>query len=119
MSQPFSAGQYWVCFELVAQDGSVVIARVRLPRHPDTPLHVTEHDETYSIACEIETMRFIREKLPGLPLPEVYAYESMDSDWSNRAGATYMLLEGFRGNSIQDLAFDLCQLPVSAKLILY
>lgn len=37
MSDPFSAGQYWVCFEMVADDGSLVIARVRLPRHPDTP----------------------------------------------------------------------------------
>ncbi|KAJ6787760.1 hypothetical protein PWT90_09045 [Aphanocladium album] len=27
MSEPFSAGQYWICSELVAEDGSVVIAR--------------------------------------------------------------------------------------------
>ena len=35
MSEPFSAGQYWICFEMIAEDGSLVIARVRLPRHPE------------------------------------------------------------------------------------
>jgi hypothetical protein len=47
MSEPFSAGQYWICFELVAEDGSLVIARVRLPRHPDVLSAVTEEDELY------------------------------------------------------------------------
>lgn len=54
MRETFSAGQYWVCFEMVAKDGSVIIARVRLPRHPDTPPQVTNEDESHAIACEIE-----------------------------------------------------------------
>ena len=56
MSEPFSAGQYWICFEMIAEDGSLVIARVRLPRHPDVPATVREEDEAYGITCEIATM---------------------------------------------------------------
>lgn len=36
ISEPFSAGQYWACFELIADDSSLLIARARLPRHPGT-----------------------------------------------------------------------------------
>lgn len=36
MSEPFSAGQYWCCFELVAPDARLIFARVRLPKHPDS-----------------------------------------------------------------------------------
>lgn len=42
MSEPFSAGQYWICFEMVAENGSIVIARVRLPKHPDMPATYTD-----------------------------------------------------------------------------
>lgn len=41
MSEPFSAGQYWMCLEMVAEDGSLVIARVRLPSHPNAPATAT------------------------------------------------------------------------------
>ncbi len=37
MSEPFSAGQYWCCFELVAPDDRFLIARVRLAKHPESP----------------------------------------------------------------------------------
>src|SRR5687768_17504635 len=60
MSEPFSAGQYWICFEMIAEDDSLVIARVRLPRHPDVPATVREEDEAYGIACEVATMEFVR-----------------------------------------------------------
>ena len=36
MSEPFSAGQYWCCFELVAPDDRLLVARVRLPKHPES-----------------------------------------------------------------------------------
>ncbi|KAL7951057.1 hypothetical protein V8C42DRAFT_359753 [Trichoderma barbatum] len=48
MSELFSAGQYWICFEMIAEDSSLVIARVRLPRHPLT-LNAGEEDEQYAI----------------------------------------------------------------------
>ncbi|KAK0713353.1 hypothetical protein B0T26DRAFT_617917, partial [Lasiosphaeria miniovina] len=32
MSEPFSAGQHWCCFELIAPDGRFLVARVRLPK---------------------------------------------------------------------------------------
>ncbi|KAI0403040.1 hypothetical protein F4802DRAFT_329819 [Xylaria palmicola] len=111
MSRPFSAGQYWICFEMVADDGGgLVIARVRLPRHPDVPATVTEADEAYAIACEVATMEFVRRKLSAVPLPRVYAYEGVGSQLAARAGAPYMLLEGFYGNTLQDVEFDMCDL---------
>jgi hypothetical protein len=115
ISDPFSEGQYWVCLELVAEDGSLVIARVRLPRHPDLPSTVSEEDELYSIACEVATMRFVRLNLPRVTVPRVYAHEGPGSQFAADAGAVYMLLEGFYGNTLQDVAFDICRLPVSFR----
>jgi hypothetical protein len=115
ISDPFSAGQYWICFELVAEDGSLVIARVRLPRHPDLPSTVSEEDELYSIVCEVATMRFVRRSLSRVTIPRVYAYEGPGSQLAAEAGALYMLLEGFYGNTLQDVAFDICRLPVSFR----
>lgn len=113
MSEPFSAGQYWICFELVAEDDSLIIARVRLPRHPDTPQTVNEKDEQYSIACEVSAMRFVRQRLSTVVVPRVYAYEGPGSQLATDAGTIYMLIEGFRGNTLQDTVPDLCKLPVS------
>ncbi|KAK4038016.1 hypothetical protein C8A01DRAFT_48310 [Parachaetomium inaequale] len=115
MSEPFSAGQYWICFELVAEDGSLVIARVRLPRHPDLPSTVTEKDELYSISCEVSTMQFVSRNPPTVTIPRVYAYEGPGSQLAADAGAIYMLLEGFYGNTLQDVAFDICSLPVATQ----
>ena len=112
MSQPFSAGQYWVCFEMVAEDESLIIARLRLPRHPDAPTTVADDDESYAIDCEITTMKFVRQKLPHIPVPHVYAYESPESHLALAAGASYMLIEGFYGNTLQDVESDICNLSV-------
>ena len=112
-SEPFSAGQYWICFEMIADDGTLVIARVRLPRHPSTPPTVGEEDDLYSIACEVSTMKFVQQRLSAVTVPRVYAYEGPGSQLAADAGAIYMLLEGFYGNNLQDVAFDMCSLPVS------
>jgi hypothetical protein len=98
---------------MVAEDKSLVIARVRLPRHPGIRVTVTEDDEAYAIACEVATMQFIKRKLSAVSLPCVYAYEGMGSQLAARAGALYMLLEGFYGNTLQDIEFDTCNLDVS------
>lgn len=113
MSEPFSAGQYWICFEMVAEDKSIVIARVRLPRHPDTPATVSEEDVAYSIGCEVAAMEFVRLRLNAVSLPRVYACEGMGSRQAGIVGAPYMLIEGFYGNTLQDVEFDICDLPVS------
>ena len=117
MSQPFSAGQYWICFEMVVEDGSLIIARVRLPRHPDIPVTVSEEDEAYAIACEVAAMELVRQKLHAVSLPLVYAYEGVGSQLAADAGAVYMLLEGFYGNTLQSVEFDICNLQVSASHI--
>jgi hypothetical protein len=113
LSKPFSAGQYWICFEMVAGDSSLVIARVRLPRHPDTPSTVTEEEETYGTRCEIATMQYVRQRLSGISVPAVYAYEPPGSSLAADAGAAYMLLQGLYGNTLQNVAFNICILPVS------
>ncbi|KAM6506820.1 hypothetical protein FALCPG4_018643 [Fusarium falciforme] len=115
MSEPFSAGQYWICFEMVAEDDSLIIARVRLPRHPDTLPTVNETDEQYSIACEVSTMRFVRQRLPTVVVPRVYAYEGPGSQLAADAGAIYMLIEGFYGNTLQDMVPDLCSLSFAKQ----
>lgn len=116
MSEPFSAGQYWICFEMIAEDGSLVIARVRLPRHPDLPATVREEDEAYGIACEVATMESVRQGLSAIPVPCLYAYEGPGTRLAADVGATYMLLGGFYGNTLQDVEFDICKLPVSLML---
>lgn len=116
ISEPFSAGQYWACFELIAANGSLIIARVRLPRHPDSTDAVSEQSELYSITCEVATMAFLQEKVTTVPFPCLYAYAGPGSQWAVDAGATYMLIEGFYGNTLQDIQFDICQLPVRFSL---
>lgn len=97
---------------MVAEDASLVIARIRLPRHPDTPPNVTKEEEAYAIRCEVATMQFVRKMLPNITVPTVYAYEAPGSALATDAGATYMLLEGFYGNTLRDVEFDICNLPV-------
>lgn len=115
ISEPFSAGQYWACFELIAADDSLIIARVRLPRHPNSTNAVDEQSESYSITCEVATMNFLCENLTTVPFPRLYAYAGPGSQWAADAGATYMLIEGFYGNTLQDVQFDICQLPVGGS----
>ena len=116
MSEPFSAGQYWICFEMVVEDDSLVIARVRLPRHPDVPATLREEEEAYGISCEVATMECVRQGLSAISVPRLYAYEGPGSQLAADVGAVYMRLEGFHGNTLQDVEFDMCNLPVSLRL---
>lgn len=60
------------------------------------------------------------QKVPSIPVPRVYASERMGSRLAKEAGATggYMLLEGFNGNTLQDVEFDICSLSVCEHLSL-
>lgn len=112
ISEAFSAGQFWCCFELLAGDGRLIIARVRLPRLPDSTDSANEHSELYSIECEVATMKFFHENVTGVPFPRLYAYEGPGSQRAANVGAVYMLIEGFYGNTMQDVQFNICELPV-------
>lgn len=105
---------------MVVQDGSdsIVIARVRLPKHPNAPDALDEQSEFDSIKCEVETMQYIRDRLPSVPVPKVYAYAGPSSKEAEDAGTMYMLIEGFRGNTLQDIEFDMTHLPVRTFLAL-
>lgn len=110
LSEPFSAGQYWCCFELVAADGRLAIARVRLPRHPDSG--ASEDDEAYLMQCKTATMEFVRENVTAIPVPALYVCAMPGSLRAVEAGAPYMLIEGFYGNSLQDVDSSIYNLPV-------
>lgn len=112
MSEPFSAGQYWVCFELVGEDGSLVIARVRLPPHPDSSENTGKKARPFSAASEVETMRYVKANVASVPVPDVYAYAGPGSKEAAEAGAVYMLIEGFFGNTLLDTEFSIMDLPV-------
>lgn len=112
ISESFSAGQYWACFELISVDGSLIIAHVRLPRHSDSTGVVSEQSELYFITCDVATMNFLRESITTVPVPRLYAYAGPGSQWTLNAGAAHVLIEGFYGNTLQDVQFDICQLPV-------
>lgn len=112
MSEAFSAGQNWICFEIVAADGSLVIARVRLPRHAALPSAVSDEDLQYSTQCELATMRYIQDRPPSIRVPRFYAYEPAGSPRAKAAGASYMLTEGFYGNTLKDFELDMTVLPM-------
>ncbi|KAF2498506.1 hypothetical protein BU16DRAFT_570967 [Lophium mytilinum] len=112
MSEPFSAGQFWCCFEFILSDESLVIARVRLPRHPESNERVSDESELYAIECEVATMQFVHERITSVPSPCLYAYATPGSQQATDVGACYMLIEGFYGNTLQDVKFDICDLPI-------
>ncbi|KAF1962555.1 hypothetical protein CC80DRAFT_531399 [Byssothecium circinans] len=115
MSEPFSAGQYWCCFEFILDDCSLIIARVRLPRHPDSNGNTTKESELYAIQCEVSTMEFLQHNATTVPTPKLYAYEPPGSQQAVDVGACYMLIEGFYGNTLQDVKFDICDLPIHTQ----
>ena len=107
MSEPFSAGQYWCCFELVADDGQLIIARVRLPPLPNASGSL---DQRYRIECEVATIAYVRDAT-DLPLPRIFTYERDHTEWARKVGSSYMLIEGFYGNSLFDLHDDFYEIP--------
>jgi hypothetical protein len=61
-------------------------------------------------------MEFVRQGLSAIPTPRLYAYEGPGSQLAADVGAAYMLLEGFYRNTLQDIEFDIYNLPVSLML---
>ncbi|TWU77299.1 hypothetical protein ED733_004437 [Metarhizium rileyi] len=94
MSEPFSAGQYWICFELVAEDDTLSshafdCLATLMPQQQDSRL--------WSYHGCTPNKVLVPSSPPMLAL------------------SMYMLIEGFRGNTLQDIVPDLCELPL-AKL---
>lgn len=61
-------------------------------------------------------MEFLRENVTGVPFSRLYAYEDAESQGATDVGAAYMLIEGFYGNSMQDVQFNICELPVQTLI---
>jgi hypothetical protein len=78
ISEPLAAGQSWACFEPIAADGNLIIARVRLPSHPHSTGATDVQAELYSIMCEVATMTYLRDKVTTGRLPRLYTYAGLD-----------------------------------------
>lgn len=89
-----------------------MIARIRLPRHPEANELVDAASERYAIECDVATMEFLQDNVKTVPAPKLYAYEPTESENARRVGACYMLIEGFYGNTLQDVEFDVYGLSV-------
>jgi hypothetical protein len=72
-----------------------------------------EDSEGYAIGWEVAQMRLLRENVGSVKVPELFAYEEPGS-----RRAVYMLVEGFYGNTLQDVEFDVCELPVRENIFL-
>ncbi|KAJ2989404.1 hypothetical protein NUW58_g3484 [Xylaria curta] len=110
MSQPFSPASIGSAWRWLLKTGALLLPEFACPATPDIPVTVTAEDEAYTIECEVATMEFIRQRLTAVSLPRVYTYEGVGSQLAAHAGAPYMLLEGFYGNTLQDVEFDICNL---------
>jgi hypothetical protein len=67
----------------------------------------------YSIQYEVTQMKFLHENVTGVPFPKLYAYEGPGSQRAvNVSAPPYILIKGFYGNTIQDMQFNICELPV-------
>ncbi|KAL7816781.1 hypothetical protein V8C44DRAFT_263466 [Trichoderma aethiopicum] len=121
MSTAFSAGHYWCCFELTttssSSDDSFLIARIRLPQHPENK-H-SDDEEEYLMQCEVATMAFLVETIKSIPMPKLYAYEPPSSTRAADVGAAYMLIQGFYGNTLQDVNLNIYNLPITTQEHIY
>lgn len=74
ISDRFHVGVDWCLYELLTSDERIIIARMRLPKHPNA-IDANEDSEKYAIECEVATMRFLQNKVKSIPCPKLYAYE--------------------------------------------
>ncbi|KAF2827129.1 hypothetical protein CC86DRAFT_416984 [Ophiobolus disseminans] len=73
-------------------------------------------DSRFQTATEANLLQRIhsaeraRSEVTSVPAPSLYSYELPGSQQAIAFGACYMLIEGFYGNILQDVEFDMCNL---------
>ncbi len=74
VSEPFSVGQYWIwiCVKMIAEDGSHAVALIRLLSHLESPSTIGQEDELYSMACEVSTMKPVRQRVTSFRMLIAY-----------------------------------------------
>jgi Phosphotransferase enzyme family len=87
----YAYGGVNILFELCFDDGTYWLARILLP---DKAYPVQGKD--YVLESEAATLRFLRHKTT-IPVPTVYAY---DSNFGNRVGMPYFLMEAMPGKRL-------------------
>jgi hypothetical protein len=77
---------------------------------------LTQQPQTLKIfRTSTSTMAFLRDRATTVSLPTLYAFEGPGSARAAKARAPYMLIEGFYGNSLQDVAQSVYNLPVGSE----
>ncbi|KAJ6536593.1 hypothetical protein DFH09DRAFT_1401708 [Mycena vulgaris] len=85
-----SRGQVFV---LPFDDGTDVLARLRIPGDKLAYTGIAEHDLAERFVSEVATLRFLKARVPAVPVPEVYHW---DADAANPVGTRYMLMQRVR-----------------------
>lgn len=62
-------------------------------------------------------MRFLQANVTTIPFPTLFAYEAPGSAKAVKVGAAYMLIEGFYGNTLQDVDHSIYDLPVCSSAL--
>lgn len=66
----------------------------------------------YLVHCEVATMAFLRDNVRTFSFPKCYAVEKPGSEQARRVGASYMLIKGFFGITVEHAGGDVWGLPV-------
>ncbi|KAJ6490145.1 hypothetical protein DFH09DRAFT_1105232 [Mycena vulgaris] len=80
-------------FVLPFDDGTDVLARLRIPGDRLAYTGIAEHDLAERFVSEVATLRFLKTRVPAVPVPEVYHW---DADAANPVGTRYMLMQRVR-----------------------
>ncbi|KAJ7654048.1 hypothetical protein DFH06DRAFT_1299126 [Mycena polygramma] len=89
-------GGYNVIYLLPFDDGTDILARLRIPGGGlgDNGRDMTAEHLSARFSSEVATLLFLRAHAPSIPVPELYAW---DSDDTNPVGAPYMLMQRLSG----------------------
>ncbi|KAJ7174465.1 kinase-like domain-containing protein [Mycena filopes] len=92
----FAVGGYNAVYLLPFNDGTDILARLRIPGggQAENGRGMTAEHLSARFSSEVATLRFLKAHAPSIPVPDVYAW---DGDDANPVGAPYMLMERISG----------------------
>ncbi|KAJ7789401.1 hypothetical protein B0H14DRAFT_2944742 [Mycena olivaceomarginata] len=102
-----SFGGYNIVFVLPFDDGTDILARLRIPGNgfngADSSVSDTDLEERFS--SEVVTLRFVKEKT-SIPVPQLYHW---DCDPTNPVGTRYMLMQRISAPLLQHVWRDIAK----------
>ncbi|KAJ7215805.1 hypothetical protein GGX14DRAFT_562262 [Mycena pura] len=99
-------GGYNVVYLLPFDDGTDIVARLRIPGGGlgNNGRGMSTEDLSARFSSEIATLLFLRANAPSIPAPELYAW---DGDNTNPVGAPYMLMQRPSGVLLSPIMDDI------------